>query len=118
MLPAEGQRCNAQGEAGDASFVPVPGAPVLDLLAPRPGEQRLRQSASLARPTPLPTGMAGWLRTFAAPFLAGLNAAIRHDILANAVALLTPTLCDDHDRWSADDVRLRFHAMVPALADA
>jgi hypothetical protein len=32
--------------------------------------------------------------------------------------LLTPTLCDDRGRWSADYVRLRFHAMVPAQADA
>ncbi|QNH15702.1 Trans-aconitate 2-methyltransferase [Xanthomonas sp. SS] len=76
------------------------------------------QIALLPRPTPLPTGMAGWLRTFADPFLVGLNATTRQDVLATAVALLTPTLCDDRGRWSADYVRLRFHAMVPAQADA
>jgi hypothetical protein len=42
--------------------------------------------------------MAGWRRSFADPFLVGLNATTRHDIPANAVALLTPTLCDDRDR--------------------
>ncbi|OAX54415.1 methyltransferase [Xanthomonas translucens pv. poae] len=85
--------------------MPAPGAAVPDLLAPRPRAQRLQaqgfqlqQSVSLPRPTPLPTGMAGWLRSFADPFLVRLNATTRHDILANAVALLTPRLCDDRDR--------------------
>ncbi|UNU11649.1 methyltransferase [Xanthomonas translucens] len=105
MLPAAGQRGNAPGDAADAGVVPAPGEAAPDLLAPRPGAQRLqaqgvqvRRSASLARPTPLPTGMAGWRRSFANPFLVGLNATTRHDILANALALLTPTLCDDRDR--------------------
>ncbi|UKE74114.1 methyltransferase [Xanthomonas graminis] len=105
MLPAAGQRGNAPGDGADAGFMPAPGEAVPDLLAPRPRAQRLqaqgfqlRRSASLARPTPLPAGMAGWRRSFAASLLVGLNATIRHDILANAVALLTPTLCDDRDR--------------------
>lgn len=76
------------------------------------------QIALLPRPTPLPSGMAGWLRTFADPFLIGLDDATRQDVLATVVALLTPTLCDDRGRWSADYVRLRFHAIVPAQADA
>ncbi len=125
MLPAAGHRGNAPGDGAGAGFVPAPGEAVPGLLAPRPRAQRLqaqgfqlRQSASLARPTPLPTGMAGWRRSFADPFLVGLNAATRQYILATAVALLTPTLCDDRGRWSADYVRLRFHAIVPTQADA
>ncbi|WP_152624888.1 class I SAM-dependent methyltransferase [Xanthomonas sp. GPE 39] len=75
------------------------------------------QSTLQPRPTPLPTGMAGWLRTFADPFLSGIDAGLHKEILTTAVALLTPTLCDDHGRWSADYVRLRFHAILAAQAE-
>ncbi|MFC6840911.1 class I SAM-dependent methyltransferase [Xanthomonas theicola] len=79
---------------------------------------QVTQIALLPRPTPLPTGMVGWLRTFADPFLIGVDAATRQDVLATAVALLAPTLCDDRGRWSADYVRLRFHAILSAQAHA
>lgn len=67
--------------------------------------------ALIPRPTPLPTGMAGWLRTFAGPFLQALPAAERDDATAEAVALLEPALCDPTGAWTADYVRLRFRAV-------
>ncbi len=62
------------------------------------------------RPTPLPTGMAGWLETFASPLLAALPAAERPAATEAVLALLRPTLCDEAGRWTADYVRLRFTA--------
>jgi len=74
---------------------------------------RVDSIALVPRPTPLPTGMAGWLETFANPFLAGLAPADRAPALAQAVKLLRPALCDDEGNWTADYVRLRFAATRP-----
>jgi len=64
----------------------------------------------IPRPTPLPTDMAGWLDTFAEPFLAPLDAADRAAARDEAVALLAPALRDEAGAWTADYVRLRFAA--------
>jgi SAM-dependent methyltransferase len=69
------------------------------------------------RPTPLPTGMAGWLETFAGGMLSVLPAEDRHDAVQEIEALLKPALCDDQGGWTADYVRLRFSARRPK-ADA
>ncbi|MCC6305581.1 MAG: class I SAM-dependent methyltransferase [Rhodobacteraceae bacterium] len=61
------------------------------------------------RPTPLPTGMAGWLGTFAAPFLADLPEGRRPALLSAAEGLLG-ALRDPEAGWIADYVRLRFRA--------
>lgn len=66
----------------------------------------------IPRPTPLPTGMAGWLATFANPFLTKLPEADRAAALDEAVGLLRPVLCDGKGRWIADYVRLRFEARL------
>ncbi len=63
------------------------------------------------RPTVLPTGIAGWLATFAAPFLR--DVADPDILLAEAEALLAPILRDETGRWTADYVRLRFTATRP-----
>jgi trans-aconitate methyltransferase len=63
----------------------------------------------IPRPTPLPTGMSGWLATFAARFFALVPAAEREAAQAEAVELLRPALFAD-GAWSADYVRLRFAA--------
>lgn len=63
-----------------------------------------------ARPTPLPTGMEGWLSTFAAGSFARLPESEREPVKAEAIALLRPALCDRKGRWTADYVRLRFSA--------
>jgi SAM-dependent methyltransferase len=68
--------------------------------------------ALIPRPTPLPTGIAGWLETFAGPFAAGLPPAARTALLARAAALLD-ALHDPAAGWVADYVRLRFAALRP-----
>jgi trans-aconitate methyltransferase len=70
----------------------------------------VEQIALIPRPTPLPTGIAGWLRTFADPFLADVDTATRRRVLEDTQTLLRPALCDRHGRWHADYVRLRFVA--------
>lgn len=75
---------------------------------------RVDSIALVPRPTPLPTGMAGWLATFANPFMAALPEADRAPALAEVAALLRPALCDDRGDWTADYVRLRFAATRPA----
>jgi len=64
----------------------------------------------IPRPTPLPTDMAGWLDTFAAPFLGRLPEAERTGARDEAIAMLAPVLRDEKGRWTADYMRLRFLA--------
>ncbi len=61
------------------------------------------------RPTRLPTGMEGWLKTFGGPFLRGLGPAERHALLRDAQRRLG-ALHDPAEGWVADYVRLRFAA--------
>ncbi len=68
--------------------------------------------ALVPRPTALPTGLRGWLDTFAHPFVARLDAAQRAEVLAAVTDLLSPILCDSEDNWTADYVRLRFSATL------
>ncbi|HET9268893.1 MAG TPA: class I SAM-dependent methyltransferase [Vicinamibacterales bacterium] len=67
----------------------------------------------IPRPTPLASGMAAWLRTFAGPIFEQLPASVREAALDETVELLRWSLCDEEGRWTADYVRLRFaaHAM-------
>ena len=67
----------------------------------------------IPRPTPLPTGMRGWLNTFANPFWAALPSEERGAFLDEVTALLKPVLCDAAGRWTADYTRLRFAAIKP-----
>jgi len=64
----------------------------------------------IPRPTPLPTGMRGWLETFANPFCAALPQSERSGFLDEVTAILKPVLCDAQGRWTADYTRLRFAA--------
>ena len=64
----------------------------------------------IPRPTPLPTDMAGWLKTFGMPFIQQLPPAEHSSALEETVALLRTTLCDEKGRWTADYMRLRFLA--------
>ncbi|MEQ9199590.1 MAG: methyltransferase domain-containing protein, partial [Rhodospirillales bacterium] len=68
------------------------------------------QIALIPRPTPLPTGIEGWLATFGNPFVEGLAQDVARRVLANAVALLEPSLRDHQGNWTADYVRIRFTA--------
>jgi SAM-dependent methyltransferase len=62
----------------------------------------------IPRPTPLPTGMQGWLETFARSFVSGLEPSEQDAVLDTTVELLRPSLCDHQGNWKADYVRLRF----------
>jgi trans-aconitate methyltransferase len=65
------------------------------------------------RPTPLPTGMAGWLETFGEPFTRHVPQAERAAAIEEALRLLAPSLRDSAGEWIADYVRLRFTARLP-----
>jgi SAM-dependent methyltransferase len=62
------------------------------------------------RPTPLPSGMAAWLRTFRGSVFDQLPDADRSAAIEQTVILLQPVLCDREGNWTADYVRLRFVA--------
>jgi len=66
----------------------------------------------IPRPTPLPTGMRGWLETFATPLTHSVPKESREDFLDEVTERLRPVLCDSSGRWTADYVRLRFLARL------
>ncbi len=83
---------------------------------PTPAEYQARLEASglaiefitlFPRPTPLPTGMAGWLRTFVDSSLSALAPDERVSIEAEILDLLRPSLCDSAGNWTADYTRLQ-----------
>jgi trans-aconitate methyltransferase len=80
----------------------------------REGGFQVQSAAIVPRPTRLPTGMVGWLATFADPFLPDLPRAERTAILQEVEALLVPALRTSEGEWIADYVRLRFKATKPA----
>ncbi len=93
---------------------------------PSPSLQRRRLEAAgfavetmalVPRPTPLPTGMAGWLATFAGPFARDLGLEDRAALLADAERRLA-ALRDPVEGWAADYVRLRFAARAVGEAPA
>ena len=71
----------------------------------------------VARPTPLPTGMQAWLQVFRSGLFATIPADQRESILQETLQHLQLALCDREGNWTADYVRLRFHARLnlPAL---
>lgn len=72
---------------------------------------RVQRIALIPRPTPLPTGMSGWLATFRQPFFDQLPPELRAKALGETCELLRWSLCDSQGGWSADYVRLRFAAV-------
>ena len=68
------------------------------------------QAHLIARPTPLPTGVAAWVRTFRAGWLevAQVPLAARDEVAAAIEARLRPLLQQPDGSWTADYVRLRF----------
>lgn len=67
--------------------------------------------ALFPRPTPLPTGAAGWLDTFAEPMLPAMSSAERTAVLAEAAATAETLLPHENGQTIADYVRLRFVAV-------
>jgi SAM-dependent methyltransferase len=74
----------------------------------------------IPRPTPLPTGMTGWLNTFRGGFIdsAGVPPEKRGQIIEDVRALLRPVLADDEGNWIADYVRIRFAAHLPSARES
>ncbi len=72
----------------------------------------------IPRPTPLPSGIRGWLATFRAGFLAaaGVPPEAEEAVVAEIEAVLAPILTDETGRWIADYVRLRWQARKPGDA--
>nr|WP_295661516.1 class I SAM-dependent methyltransferase [Polymorphobacter sp.] len=70
----------------------------------------------IPRPTPLATGITGWLKTFRSGFLDNVGIARDgQDAFAEEVQeFLRPMLCDHAGNWVGDYIRLRFHASKPA----
>jgi hypothetical protein len=60
--------------------------------------------------------MESWLNTFRNGVLDHLNPTDRATALARTVALLEPILRDADGNWTADYVRLRFHATATPKA--
>ncbi|SEL62351.1 Trans-aconitate methyltransferase [Pseudoxanthomonas sp. GM95] len=104
-------------DAGEPTFAWF--FPTADEYAALLAEHRfhVEQIALIPRPTPLPTGIAGWLRTFADPFLADVEAHVRRRVLEDTETLLRPALCDQRGQWHADYVRLRFVARTSTPSD-
>jgi SAM-dependent methyltransferase len=69
----------------------------------------------IARPTPLPAGVAGWVRTFRSGWLdvAEVPEAARDEVAAAVEARLAPALRQPDGSWIADYVRLRFAMRKP-----
>ncbi len=72
----------------------------------------VREIALIPRPTPLPTGIRGWLTIFERATLDRLGAGseVSESVLEEIEDLLRPSLCDWRGRWTAPYVRLRFKA--------
>jgi SAM-dependent methyltransferase len=96
------------GERGN--YYPTPEAYTLRLE--RHGFS-VKKIVHFPRPTPLPaSGMAGWLNTFCRGALDSLPKHLRPTVVDETVALLAPALRDHQGHWTADYVRLRFHAIA------
>ena len=70
----------------------------------------VRDIVLIPRPTPLPTGLRGWLETFERATLDRLPRGELEAFLHEVEALLRPEICDSEGHWTAHYVRLRFLA--------
>ena len=64
----------------------------------------------IPRPTPLPTGMRGWLETFERATLDRIPPDSRELFIVEVEDLLREEVCDRDGNWTAHYVRLRFRA--------
>lgn len=77
------------------------------------GGFRVESLAVTARPTSLPGDVRGLLDTFMGAFTSALPPDDRPAFLDEVSDALRPRLCDEHGRWTADYVCLRFRAAKP-----
>ncbi|MGQ0664887.1 MAG: class I SAM-dependent methyltransferase [Pseudomonadota bacterium] len=92
-------------------YFPTPAAYRAELEA---GGFMVERMEHFPRPTVLPGDIAGWLDTFAEPFLGLLPADERAAAVAEIAGELAPQLKDADGRWVVDYVRLRFLAVTKA----
>ena len=64
----------------------------------------------MPRPTPLKTGIYGWLKVFAQGITNHLNSEEQDFFIAEVEKRLKPIIFSEEDGWLADYVRLRFKA--------
>jgi SAM-dependent methyltransferase len=69
--------------------------------------------ALIPRPTPLPSGIEGFLATFERPWLKELTLEEQDEVIADIADELRPVLCDNAGVWTVDFVNLRFRARKP-----
>jgi trans-aconitate methyltransferase len=74
---------------------------------------RVMQIDLIPRPTPLPTGMRGWLETFERATLDEIPPAERESFIVEVEDLLREEVCDAAGNWTAHYVRLRFRSCKP-----
>ena len=70
----------------------------------------VEQIELIPRPTPLPTGIRGWLDTFERATLDRIPPHERESFLGDVEDLLREEICDSQGNWTAHYVRLRFLA--------
>ncbi|UEM22442.1 class I SAM-dependent methyltransferase [Skermanella mucosa] len=109
-LEAALDRRGIDGKAANPWFFPTPADYAARLAA---AGFQVRSCELIERPTPLPTGMAGWLATFAGSFLAAVPEGERSAVLNEVMAAIAPHLLKSDGTWYADYVRLRFAADRP-----
>lgn len=68
--------------------------------------------ALIPRPTPLPTGIRGWLQTFERATIDTIPEVERESFMQEVEELLRPEICDSHGQWTAHYIRLRFRAIA------
>lgn len=64
----------------------------------------------IPRPTPLPTGIRGWLETFERATIDRIPPNHRESFITDVEDLLKEEICDRAGNWTAHYVRLRFRA--------
>lgn len=65
----------------------------------------------IERPTPLPTGIKGWLVTFYHGLMSGFTDKQKEDFINEVSEMLKPDLYNADTGWHADYVRIRFKAL-------
>jgi len=68
--------------------------------------------ALIPRPTPLPTGIRGWLETFERATTDTIPDVERESFMQEVEDMLRPEICDSHGQWTAHYIRLRFKAIA------
>lgn len=72
----------------------------------------VKEIALIPRPTPLPTGIRGWLETFERATLDRIPETQRERFIQEVEDLLKEEVCDSAGNWTAHYVRLRFLAIT------